>query len=116
MNPSKVDFLSPDNINLNYKKLDYYYQKALTPEDIDERIFFKDRAANLTPSKFTPFSRHGHVSKLATMKYPNKPGQPNFDSNKENFSSHRILTYDMIEKSESQTPKGGVPQMNEIVK
>lgn len=33
--PGKTDFLSPDNINLNYKKLDYAFQKALTPEDID---------------------------------------------------------------------------------
>jgi hypothetical protein len=84
MSNGKVDFLSPDNINPNYKKLDYSYQKALTPEDIDERIFFKDRAANLTPSKFTPFSRHGHVSKLAATKHTGKPLQPgsNYESNK----------------------------------
>jgi hypothetical protein len=31
MSNGKVDFLSPDNINPNYKKLDYSYQKALTP-------------------------------------------------------------------------------------
>lgn len=112
-----MDFLSPEHINLNYKKLDYSFQKALTPEDIDERIFFKDRAANLTPSKFTPLSRHGYVSKMATKQPAGRPtqlGGGNFDSNKENFSSHRILTYEMIEKSESQTPKG-VTNINEIV-
>lgn len=35
MSAGKTDFLSPDNINTNYKKLDYSFQKALTPEEID---------------------------------------------------------------------------------
>jgi hypothetical protein len=95
MSNGKTDFLSPDHINANYKKLDYQYQKTLTPEDIDERIFFKDRAANLTPSKFTPFMRQGHVGKMAAKQSTRPSGLANYDSNKENFSSHRILTYEM---------------------
>lgn len=31
MSNNKIDFLSLENINNNYKKLDNYYQKALTP-------------------------------------------------------------------------------------
>ena len=31
--------------------------------DLDERIFFRDRMANLTPSKFTPFARQGYANK-----------------------------------------------------
>lgn len=94
MNFDKVDFLSPQKINGNYMKLDKYYQNNFNPHNIDERIFFKERAINLTPSKLTPFARQGHqINK--TTKF-----QPKFGSTKENhtFSSHRILNYDMFEK------------------
>jgi hypothetical protein len=55
--------------------------------DLDERIFFKERSVNLTPSKFTPFARQG---------YTNKGKRDNLM--KENFSSHRILNYEMMDK------------------
>jgi hypothetical protein len=34
-NHGKQDFLSPELINLNYKKIDYIYQKNLTPNELD---------------------------------------------------------------------------------
>jgi len=60
---------------------------------LDERIFFKERAVNLTPSKFTPFSRQGYVNKV---KKGDKLGH-----DKESFSSHRVLNYDQMEKQEN---------------
>ena len=35
----KIDFLSPELLNTNYKKLDHCFQKSLNSYDIDERIF-----------------------------------------------------------------------------
>lgn len=97
MSSGKEDFLSQKYIESNYKRLDHLYQSRLTPEDLDERIFIKERAANLTPSRFTPFARQGYVNKLS------KP-----DSLKEqpakNFNSHRILNYDMIDKIDTTIP------------
>ena len=61
---------------MNYKKLDNYYQKNLEGDTLDERIFFKERAVNLTPSKFTPFSRQGYANKVVNT---NKFGK--FNSN-----------------------------------
>lgn len=56
MNEEKWDFLSPENIQINYRKLDKYYDSSISSnlEYLDERIFFKERTLNLTPSKFTP--------------------------------------------------------------
>jgi hypothetical protein len=51
----KDNFLSPELINANYKRFDHFYQKKLNFNHLDERIFFKDRTTNITPSKFTPF-------------------------------------------------------------
>lgn len=48
----------------NYKRFDQYYMKKLTFNAIDERIFFKDRAINFTPYKFTPFGNKGWTTKL----------------------------------------------------
>lgn len=31
--------------------------------NLDERIFFKERLTNLTPGKFTPFARQGYANK-----------------------------------------------------
>lgn len=59
----KQDFLSPELIIMNYKRLDKRYEKTMGFNDLDERIFFRDRAANLTPSKFTPFARQGYANK-----------------------------------------------------
>ena len=36
--------------------------------DIDERVFLKERSSNLTPSKFTPFARHGYANKPTRKK------------------------------------------------
>jgi hypothetical protein len=41
-------------------KLDKYYQNNFNPQNLDERVFFRDRTINLTPSKFTPFAKQGH--------------------------------------------------------
>jgi hypothetical protein len=38
--------------------------KKIDINSIDERIFFKDRATNFTPSKFTPFGNKGWANKL----------------------------------------------------
>ena len=35
ISPGKYDFLSPELINTNYKRLDLLYQKGLRPEDLD---------------------------------------------------------------------------------
>ena len=99
----KYDFLSPELINTNYKRLDLLYQKALKPEDLDQRVFFKDRTTNLTPSKFTPFSRQGYTNKLTkTTKMGKFSGPVAVTNEKENnFTSHRILNYEMIDKVET---------------
>jgi hypothetical protein len=98
MNNGKNNFLSPELINLNYKRLDHFYQKKLDISHLDERLFFKDGVvANITPFKFTPFNRQ----KIHIPLNKTKIGT-NFDSNinKANhtisYNSHRILTYDNI--------------------
>lgn len=107
MTNRKTDFLSPEFINANYKKLDYQYQKNLSHDDIDERIFFKDRAANLTPSKFTPFARQGRIGKMAANQQQNKM---NYDTNRDIFSCNRAIPFETgVEKWESQTPQSTTP-------
>lgn len=76
MNEAKFDFLSPENININYKKLDKYFEQNLNIEDIDARIFLKERCLNLTPSKFTPFARQGYANKFQKTTLGNKLGGP----------------------------------------
>lgn len=34
-NEDKLDFFSPENININYKKLDRYYEQNLNMEHLD---------------------------------------------------------------------------------
>lgn len=47
----------------------------------------------MTPSKFTPFARQG---------YANKGRKNNNDTTlKENFSSHRLLNFEMMERQET---------------
>ena len=98
MTSGKEDFMSPKYIESNVKRVDHLYQSRLTPEDLDERIFMKERAANLTPSRFTPFARQGYVNKLS------KPGGSSRDQPSKNFNSHRILNYDMLDKIENTIP------------
>ena len=97
---NKIDILSPENIAINYKKLDKYYEKNFDPNELDERIFFRERALNLTPSKFTPFARQGYVNKFQKPAIGGKlsSGNLNKDNHFSQFSSHRILNYDNIEK------------------
>lgn len=63
-------------------------------------MFIKERAANLTPSRFTPFARQGYVNKLS------KPGSTKQQQQQpaKNFNSHRILNYDMIDKIDTTIP------------
>lgn len=61
---SENDWLSPSYIQDNYRKLDKIYMKSIDPQDLDERVFVKERAANHTPTKFTPFARQGYLNKL----------------------------------------------------
>ena len=51
---SETDFFSPYIININYKRLDSKYQKGLLPNDIDCRLFWKDKILTLTPAKHNP--------------------------------------------------------------
>lgn len=90
----KMDFFSPRYISANYNSLNKLYEKKMIPEDLDERIFFRERALNLTPSKFTPFARQGYANKFHK---PTVGGKLGGNMNKEqHFSSHRILNYDII--------------------
>lgn len=94
--PNKMDILSPEHINTNYKRLDRHYEKNLNPDDLDERVFFRERAMNLTPSKFTPFARQGYANKYQK---PALSGKISGNANKDqHFNSHRILNYEVIEK------------------
>lgn len=96
---NKLDILSPSFLSYNYQKLDKYYENSLkeNPEKLDERIFFKERAMNLTPSKFTPFARQGYVNKFQKQTIGGKLGIAT--RNKEQtFNSHRILNYEAAEK------------------
>lgn len=53
----EMDSLYVAKISTSLKKLDYYYQKKLDINDLDERFFIKERRRHLTPSKFTPFAK-----------------------------------------------------------
>lgn len=54
---AEADYLSPQMIVQNYKKLELSYQKQLTADEIDLRFFLKDRNYGYTPCKFSPFTR-----------------------------------------------------------
>ena len=64
----------------------------------------------MTPSKFTPFSRQGYANKLT--KNP-KMGKFNHNGNdkENNFTSHRILNYEMIDKVEAGQKPTPVSEM-----
>jgi hypothetical protein len=59
----RSQILGAQYILANYKKLDQRYSKAIGVDDLDERLFLKERAATLTPNKLTPFSRQGYTNK-----------------------------------------------------
>ena len=58
-----------DHLNSNYKKLYQYYERKLSPEELDERHFIQSEKRNLTPFKMSPFARNTHV-------YRNLPPTP----------------------------------------
>lgn len=94
LNQDKLDFLSPQQIQISYKKLDKFYEQSLTIQHLDERIFFKERTMNLTPSKFTPFARQGYVNKYQKQTLGNKLGSK--PTKQQTFNSHRVLNYEAI--------------------
>jgi hypothetical protein len=89
------DFFSPECLSNNYLRLDKLYQKSMGPNDFDEQTFLRGRLPNLTPSKFTPFARQGYANK------GRKTTHNNDITYKENYSSHRILNYEMMDKVEN---------------
>lgn len=92
---NKMDFFSPRHISANYNSLNKLYEKKIVPEELDERIFFRERALNLTPSKFTPFARQGYANKFHKPAIGGKLGSGIMNKD-QHFSSHRILNYDNI--------------------
>ena len=86
---SETDFFSPFIININYKRLDNKYQKALKPVDLDCRLFWKDKLLNLTPSKHNPsFKIAPFINKKRSRPLSNKL------KDQKKFASHRALNYD----------------------
>lgn len=51
------DSLEPPKIMNSLKKLDRQYQRIFEVTDVDGRFFLEDRKKNITPSKFTPFTK-----------------------------------------------------------
>jgi len=86
------DFMSPDYLPHNYKKVDKLYERNMGASDLDERIFYRERLTNLTPSKFTPFARQG---------YANKGRRGNNENAHRDYNSHRILNYEQFDKIEA---------------
>lgn len=54
---------SSQNLSSNLKKLDQYYQKKLTPNELDERHFINAENRNMTPFKLSPFARENYMHK-----------------------------------------------------
>jgi hypothetical protein len=113
----RTDFFSPELINMNYKRLDAVYQKRLIADELDERFFLRERLTTLTPSKLTPFARQGYNSKAMVMRLKEKAenkNTSNMASDPKEFSSHRVLNYDVCEK-DLQANLAKVPPTNELV-
>ena len=51
------DALELPKIQNSLKKLDRQYQRIFEVNDVDGRFFLEDRKRNITPSKFTPFTK-----------------------------------------------------------
>ncbi len=97
MSPSKDNFLSPEFLQSNYKRLDQIYEKKLNFNNLDERIFLKDRTANITPSKFTPFARQKvHIPNNRPKLGGNIGGFTERSNQPANYMSHRILNYENL--------------------
>jgi hypothetical protein len=91
---SNYDFLSPELISYNYKKIDALYQRCRDQEVIDYRLLLENRHQNLTPIKHTNITPRGH--------------QPDRVNNRNNqplsFASHKILTFEGEDDSEPCQP------------
>ena len=97
-NKKMVDFLAPEIIQHNYQKLDSIYRKGLNYNDLDERIFYKERTNTITPNRMTPFAKQGYVNRL-------NQGTQKGTSGQTNLASHRVLTYDNFDMQESALPQ-----------
>jgi hypothetical protein len=85
-----------DHLNNNYKRLDQYYQKKLTPDDIDDRVFLNKNIKNLTPFKVSPYARSSQLPRqtanfMAAKQAPNDELEP---PQKRQLQSGRMLNYD----------------------
>ena len=90
MDPEKANFLSPELLPLNYKKLDSFYEKKLDFNYLDERIFFKDRISSTTPGHITPFAKQ-------KLHIPNrKIGLTDRNTHQGSYMSHRIINYENL--------------------
>lgn len=94
-----------DNIRGNLKKLEAYYEKNLSPDDIDERFYMKEKKIH-TPSKFTPFARQGAINRHNLLpahnnaKFLEVPGgsvPTTSNGVRGAFQSQRILNYEISE-------------------
>ena len=96
----ELDLVSLNNKFFKNKTIDKYYEVSLASnsEHLDERVFFKERTMNLTPSKFTPFARQGYTNKFQKQTLGNKLGVPVKPTKEQTFNSHRVLNYEAIEK------------------
>ena len=94
-------------IQANFSRLESFYQKRLSHDDLDERFFIRERKPH-TPGKFTPFARQGAANK-AGMNFALPKINEQSQLPKKAFSSHRMLNYEVSEQVSMKT------NLNEIV-
>ena len=63
--PSKClhGIFNHDNLTKNYQKLHQYYERKLSPEELDERHFIQSERRNNTPFKMSPFAVNTHLNR-----------------------------------------------------
>lgn len=76
---ASMDFLCPELLNINYKKVDLRYQKSVALGAADLRLFLSNRAMTLTPSR--------HTNNKSANSRPRTLDEP-----KSNFASHKVRT------------------------
>ena len=100
--PSKClhGIFSPDNLTSNNKKLHQYYERKLSPDELDERHFIQSDKRNFTPFKMSPFDRNTNLRRPMP---PTPSKQPITDvedkanlepSLKRHLASSRVLNYE----------------------
>lgn len=70
-----------EHLNNNYKRLDQYYQRKLSPDDIDDRVFLNKNIKNITPFKVSPYTRCAQLPRqtgnfIAAKNAPNDELEP----------------------------------------